>query len=95
MDIDNKELKDHQLTLKNREFLEITGIKKIECLNPTEFVLETILGTVIITGRDLEMASLNISSGELNIKGYVNSVNYQEKKEVKEKKENVFTKLFK
>ena len=73
----------------------MTGIKKIECLNTNEFILETVLGQMVISGRDLEMTSLNIEAGELSISGYVNSITYTDKPRIKEKKENIFAKLFK
>lgn len=93
--MNDEALKEHQMVLANRESLDVTGIKKIECLNPSEFVLETVLGSVVIAGRNLEMKNLNIEAGELSITGYVNSVTYTEKKAAQEKKENILTKLFK
>ena len=50
---------------------------------------------MVISGRDLEMTSLNIEAGELSISGYVNSITYTDKPRKKEKKENIFAKLFK
>ena len=36
-----KDFKNHHMMIKNRESLDVTGIKKIECLNTNEFILET------------------------------------------------------
>ena len=90
-----KDFKNHHMMIKNRESLDVTGIKKIECLNTNEFILETVLGQMVISGKDLEMTSLNIEAGELSISGYVNSITYADKPRIKEKKENIFAKLFK
>lgn len=90
-----KDLKNHHMMIKNRESLDVTGIKKIECLNTNEFVLETVLGAMVITGKNLEMTSLNIEAGELSIAGYVDSIAYSDKVVSKEKKENFLAKLFK
>ncbi len=90
-----KDFKNHHMMIKNRESLDVTGIKKIQCLNSDEFVLETILGMMTIEGTNLEMVNLNIESGELSVTGYVNSITYANAKDPKVKKENVLTKLFK
>lgn len=93
---DDIDLKNHHVMVKNRESLDVTGIKKIESLNAKEFILETVLGYMTIEGDNLEMINLNTNSGELNIKGYVNTIKYHEKLGTTDaKKESFFTKLFK
>lgn len=90
------EFKNHHVMVKNRESLDVTGIKKIESLNSKEFILETILGYMTILGDNLEMINLNTQTGELNITGYVNSIVYHDKLNSSEKKkESILTKLFK
>lgn len=89
---------ESKIVVKNREDMLITGIKKIECLNTNEFVLDTVLGNVNVKGKNLEMTSLNIDSGELSISGYIDSIAYdsiEKNQEKNTKKENFLNKLFK
>ena len=42
----NSELKEQTLSLNNRKRLEITGVKKLESLNKSEFFVSTILYSI-------------------------------------------------
>ena len=65
--------KDQSLKLKNRNNLEISGVKKIESLNSEEFIINTILGILIVKGSNLEMQQLDIDKGLL----WINKNNYR------------------
>ena len=86
------DLTNHYLELKNREVLSISGVKKIDRLNEKEFVLDTIMGTMIITGLNLTMLNLKIEAGEIVITGSINQIKYEESVE---KKPSFFSKIFK
>ncbi len=87
--------KSHQMLVRDRKSLEITGVKKIESLNSEEFVLETILGYMTIGGQDLEMINLSIDKGEILISGYVTKVEYYDHQDSIEAPKGFFSKLFK
>ncbi len=88
------EFQEQNISLKNRKLLEVTGVRKIESLNPLEFVVNTVLGKMSIKGKDLELQGLDIDHGKLNVSGYVRSIEYIEK--IENKKERGFvSKLFK
>ena len=91
----NSELKEQTLTLNNRKRLEITGVKKLESLNKTEFFVDTILGLLLVKGEDLEMQHLDIEKGILWIIGRVSSLSYLDEDTNKKKDEGFFKKLFK
>lgn len=91
----NNELKEQILTLNNRKRLEITGVKKLESLNKTEFFVDTILGLLLVRGEDLEMQHLDIEKGILWIIGRVSSLSYLDEDTNKKKDEGFFKKLFK
>lgn len=88
-------VKNQNIVVKNRESINITGIKKIESLNDTEFVLDSALGLLSICGDQLEMTSLNIDQGEISISGYITSIKYLNEKVQSKTKENFLKKLFK
>ncbi|HEY8364136.1 MAG TPA: sporulation protein YabP [Haloplasmataceae bacterium] len=89
------DLKNHHMMIRNRESLEITGIKKIESLNSEEFVLETILGYMTISGQNLEMNNFSIEKGEVFLTGYVTKVEYYDHQDTSKAPKGFFKKLFK
>lgn len=80
------------LTLMNKTFLTITGVNKIISLDSTHFSLDTTLGTLKISGNNLEMQELDSNNKTLNIKGEIENISYKEEKVVKN---NFVKKLFK
>jgi len=79
--------------LENRNKVTLSGVTKINTLNPLEFSLETTLGTLQIKGNNLEMKSFDIDNGNLNIIGEVDSINYFNKS--KKNNKGFIQKLFK
>lgn len=91
----NNDLKEQTLSLNNRKRLEITGVKKLESLNKTEFFVNTVLGLLLVRGENLEMQHLDIEKGVLWIIGDVSSLSYLDEDLNKKKDEGFFKKLFK
>lgn len=89
-----QELKEQELKLVNRKRLEITGVKKLENLNPLEFLVQTNLGVLLVKGNNLEMQHLDIEKGNLWITGDISSLQYLDES-TENKKEGFLKKLFK
>ena len=89
----NKEkiLKPHSLSLSSKKDLKITGISDVDSFNEEIIVAYTDYGELIIRGKNLKMENLSIDSGQLQIKGDINSLAYAESKNGK----SVFSKIFK
>lgn len=68
----------HQLTLNNRERLQVDGVKNVGSFDPGEVILETELGVLVIKGEDLHMQHLNLDQGKVAVQGRVHSLNYAE-----------------
>ena len=85
---------NHELKLVDRAFLNLNGINKIISFDNKEFLLESNMGIIHITGENLELLNLDTTSGEIKIKGKVNGFNYIEKKP-QVKSESFISKLFK
>jgi sporulation protein YabP len=64
------------LTLNNRNNLTITGVKKVRTTEPTSVVLNLENCSLIISGSNLTVQNINISSGVLELTGSVNSIRY-------------------
>lgn len=85
---------NHNVILHDRKFLEITGVKKIDSFDSEEFLLETIMGYMLIRGFDLEISKLDTEKGLVHINGEIKDISYLES-EGKSKEEGVFARLFK
>ena len=89
----NEQKENHNISIINREDLEISGVKKLDSLNDFEFFVSTSFGNMIIRGNNLEMKQLNIEKGILQIHGKINSLEYTD--EIKKKEKSFLGKLFK
>lgn len=86
---------NHSLSLLERKTLVITGVKKIENFDNLHFILETVMGFMVVKGEELELIKLDTLAGNVSIKGTINSVEYIMENNKKNKEESVFTRLFK
>ncbi len=86
---------NHGINLFERKSLVITGVKKIENFDSEQFLLETVMGFIIIKGIDLELVKLDTLQGHVSIKGTINGINYVEENGRKNKEESIFNRLFK
>ena len=86
---------NHGISLFERKNLVITGVKKIDNFDSNQFILETIMGYMVIKGNDLELVKLDTLQGNVTIKGTVNSITYAEENSKKDKEDSIFSRLFK
>ena len=85
----------HTIALTERKNITISGVKKIESFDNEEFLIETLMGFVIVKGEQLEIIRLDTYQGNIAIKGKINSINYIDDDKTKEKEEGIFNRLFK
>ena len=95
MDKDIISIYNHSITLNERKNITITGVKKIDSFDDEEFLLETNMGYIVIKGQELEIIKLDTYQGNVSIKGKINSLNYMESANKKEKEDSIISKLFK
>lgn len=86
---------NHNISITARKTINITGVKKIESFDEQEFLMETNMGFLVIKGNELEIIKLDTYQGDVSIKGKVDSLNYLESSNKKNKEESIFNKLFK
>lgn len=82
----------HDLMMKDRKSLDISGVKHVESFESDEFQLQTVMGFIKINGHNLQMKNLDVDKGLLSITGKINSIVYQENGD---KTKGFFSKLFK
>ena len=93
-----KEIRDynHVLNLIDRKNVSISGVKKVDSFDAEEFLIESVMGYIVLKGEGLEMLKLDTREGVVTIKGYVNSINYVDDKTNKKDKDNsIISRLFK
>ena len=89
----NHLLGHHQVIVKDRKLMEMTGVKKLYSFDSELFVIETTMGVLQVKGDELEMKNLDLDKGELSIIGHIYNYEYDDKGNLLSK--GFFGKLFK
>lgn len=84
----------HNILLKDRKHLEISGVKCIDSFDAQEFLIETTQGWMIIHGKELALNKLDTENGDVIIKGLINAIEYVTTKKGNTN-ESLFSRLFK
>ena len=83
---------NHIIKLTDRKNIIISGIKKINSFDEKEFDLDSVMGSIIIKGSNLEMIKLDTIEGNVSIKGQINSFTYSD---TNDKESSILAKLLK
>lgn len=86
--------KEHDLTLRGRKQLDITGVRQVESFDNEEFLLETEMGYLSVHGQNLHMKNLNVEEGHVSIEGKIYDLIYLDEHHGGKAK-SFFGKLFK
>ncbi len=57
----------HNVIMENRRELRISGVKDIDSFSETKIVLNTIMGELVVRGRDLHVRALEAETGDLSM----------------------------
>ncbi|CVH75992.1 Spore protein YabP [Clostridiales bacterium CHKCI006] len=85
----------HHVVIKDRKTVELTGVKNIESFDATEFLIETSLGFLNLTGSELTLVKFDQEQAEVSIKGNITSLSYVASKKGPAPKEKFLGKLLK
>ncbi len=66
----------HSVTLCDRKKLSVTGVEDVDCFNEQIVVLKTPLGTLSVAGAGLNISQLSLESGQVEIEGEVDAMEY-------------------
>ncbi|WP_051302648.1 sporulation protein YabP [Salibacterium aidingense] len=83
----------HDIIMKGRKSLEITGVKEVESFDNEEFLLETSMGFLSVRGHQLHIKNLDVHEGVIAIEGKVDDLVYVDQSQGKSK--GFLGKLFK
>jgi sporulation protein YabP len=84
---------EHDVIMRGRKLLDITGVKQVESFDNEEFLLETVMGFLAIKGQNLQMKNLDVEKGIVSIKGKIYDLVYLDEQHG-DKAKGFFSKLF-
>lgn len=84
---------EHEVKIKNRKTIEINGVKELDSFDSEEFLMETVMGYLIVRGQQLQLKNLNVEEGIVQINGKVYELTYVDEQH-EEKAKGLFSKLF-
>ena len=68
----------HDLTLKERRSLTMTGVTEVVSFDDAAVVLKTDLGTLLVQGRELQLRQLTLDGGNVAVEGQISALSYEE-----------------
>ncbi len=86
---------NHTFNMIERKNVSISGVKKIDSFDNEEFLIESVMGYLVLKGEGLELVKLDTRDGVVTIKGMVNSFTYVDDTNKKNKENSVISRLFK
>lgn len=72
-----EDVREHSLTLKDRERLTMNGVAEVVSFDETLVVLETSLGTLHVQGDGLQLKTLSVDGGQVEVAGTVTALIYE------------------
>ena len=75
---------EHNLTLKGRSSLTISGIEHIYSFNDKKVEFRTSAGEMVIEGENLDMGKLNLDESVISVQGTINSIVYSKERKPQE-----------
>ena len=68
----------HDLRLRERSVLTMTGVTEVVSFDENTVVLHTGLGALMVQGRDLQLKTLSQDGGQVAVEGTVSALVYEE-----------------
>lgn len=88
-------IRPHSCTMQNRQDVKLTGIREVVSFDENQVVLDTDLGLLTITGKELRVGRLTVEKGEADLTGSVDSLTYSSNEAYRRAGESLFARLFK
>ena len=68
----------HKLTLDERKTLTMTGVTEVVSFEDTSVILRTVLGTLVVQGRELKLKELSLDGGQVEVDGEISALIYED-----------------
>jgi sporulation protein YabP len=69
----------HKLVLTGRRTLALTGVKEVISFDAKEVVLDTVQGTLLLRGDEMNVTKLLVEKGEMDLEGRIDSLIYTDR----------------
>ena len=86
---------NHSINIVERKNILVTGVKKVDSFDNEEFLVETVMGYLVLKGEELELVKLDTREGNVTIKGFIKSFDYIDDNTKKDKESSIISRLFK
>lgn len=73
-----EEQMNHSLQLAQRRKLTMSGVTEVVSFEDSAVVLQTSLGTLIVQGEQLQLKTLSLEGGRVEVDGTVSALVYEE-----------------
>ncbi|MCD7820308.1 MAG: YabP/YqfC family sporulation protein [Lachnospiraceae bacterium] len=73
---ENKNVKTHSILWKNRTEGSVTGVTDVLSFDENTVILQTEQGTLTLKGKGLHIGRLELSQGEVKLRGNIDSIVY-------------------
>lgn len=91
MPMEEKRTNEHNMRMENREKLSLSGVVDVESFDEDSMIIETTMGTVMLSGSGMHILKYNVDGGELVIEGGIDAFEYTD---AGNSKKGLFAKLF-
>ncbi len=85
----------HKMQMVNRKDCFLTGVKDVISFDTETVLLETEMGMLTITGKDLHIKRLTLEKKETDVEGMIDSFTYSDFDKYRKSKEPLLGRLFK
>ena len=80
----------HRLTLAERKKLTVTGVTEVISFEDTQVILQTGMGTLSVQGSQLQLKTLSLEGGQVEVNGSVSTLAYEEPRQASGWKRRLF-----
>ena len=71
--------RSHTLSMENRDKLSLTGVEDVSGFDESLVVLTTSMGELTVRGEGLHIERIDLDSGQLEVRGKVQELSYDER----------------
>ncbi|WHE07415.1 sporulation protein YabP [Thermoanaerobacterium thermosaccharolyticum] len=86
--------KPQNISVQNREKMQITGVDNVVSFDDETVVLETSMGLLTIKGQELHINKLNLDDGNVSIDGELISITYSDRSGIIGKSGGFLSRMF-
>ena len=80
----------HRLALLERKKLTVTGVAEVISFEDTSVILQTGMGTLTVQGSTLQLKTLSLEGGQVEVDGSVSALAYEEPRQTAGWKRRLF-----